>query len=184
MTLLGIKYEKAVRGEKIYKLSSAFLILLSAAVSIWIVCMSPSYFAITFSKDEILRRVVVEEAVLARRKLGELEAETVKINKIVSEYGNNEARRHSLSDLLISIFRAAPQGVSVESIVLLKNKDGVFILGLGGNASTREEFISYYSVLQKVPAFSEVLSPVSNLLEESNTEFKLDLKIKPEVYKL
>lgn len=184
MTFLGIKYEKAVRSEKIYKLSSAFLALLSLSVLVWIVCMTPSYFVIVFSKDDILRRVDVEEAVLARRKLGDLEAETAKINKIISDYGNNEAKRRSFSDLLISVFRASPQGIGIENVALSKNKDGVFILNLQGVASTREELISYISALQKIPAFSEVNSPISNLLEESNAKFNLDLKIKPESYKL
>ncbi|OGF62770.1 hypothetical protein A2662_00190 [Candidatus Giovannonibacteria bacterium RIFCSPHIGHO2_01_FULL_45_33] len=184
MTFLGAKYEKAVRSEKIYKLSSAFLILLSLSVLVWIVCMAPSYFVIILSKDDILRRVDVEEAVLARRKLGDLEAETVKINKIISDYGSNEAKRRSFSGLLISVFRASPQGISIDGVVLSKNKDGVFILNLQGNASVREELISYVSVLEKLPAFSEVDSPISNLLEESNARFNLNLKINPEAYKL
>ncbi|MDO8523048.1 MAG: hypothetical protein Q7S12_02040 [bacterium] len=184
MTFLGEKYERALRREKIYKLSSAFLILLSISALIWIVCMTSSYFTIIFSKDDILRRVDAEEAVLARRKLNELESETAKINKNISDYGINETKRRSFSDLLISIFRAASHGINFENIALSKDKDGSFILNLGGNASTRTELISYISVLQKIPAFSEVRSPISNLLEESNAKFNLELKIKPEVYKL
>ncbi len=184
MMLLTEKYEKMLKREKIYKLLSAFLILLSAAAAIWIICLLPSYFTVIFSKGEILRRVEVEEAILARRKSDKLEAETAAINKTIADYERNEANRRSFSDLLISIFRASPDEINIENISLSKNKDGTFMITLQGGASTRGDLISYVSILQKIPAFSEVRSPVSNLLEESNPKFNIVLNIKPEVYKL
>lgn len=184
MTLLGTNYERIVKKEKIYRVFSSFIFLLSLVVVIGMIFMLPSYFTVVFSKDDILRRLKSAEEILARRDSDKLEEETRRINTVIANYQNNEKKRRSFSGLLVSIFRITPPEIKIENIGFLKDKEGKFTFTVFGTASTRDDFISYVSGLQKLPILEQVKSPISNLLEESNASFKLELKIKPEAYKL
>lgn len=184
MTFLGAKYEKIIKRDKIYRTLSVFLFLLSAVAVTGMVFMLPSYFTVVLSKDEVLRNLKAAEDVLARRESNKLEEETSKVNKAIADYEKNESKRHSFSGLLVSIFKVTPPEVGIEKINLIKDKTGSFTLNVDGNASTRESLISYIANLQKLTSIAQVKSPISNLLEESNAAFHLELQIKQESYKL
>ena len=183
MSLLTKNYQRAFRRERILKIFTALFFLFSSSVLVGFVFMLPSYFIVVFSKDDVLRRLHSEEEVLSRREVGKLEAAISKVNKTISTYESNEIRRRSFSDLLIKVFMLTPQNIKILNINLKKSKD-VFLLDIAGNALAREDLLGYISTLEATPDFSEVLSPINNLLEESDINFTITLKIKPEVYKL
>lgn len=185
MSLLTENYKKTVRREKIYRLAAYFIFLLSFAVLLGLVFMLPSYFLLAFSKDDYLRRLRVEEEVLARKEIGKLEAEISKINGTIEAFEANEKKRHAISDLLLRLFKATPSSeIRISNLNLRHEKNGQFILGIRGSAATREGFLKYTASLEASPDFSGIISPVSNLLSESDFEFDIELKIKPEIYSL
>lgn len=184
MSLLTENYQKIVKREKILRLSVYFIFLLSFAGILGFIFMLPSYFLLSFSKDDYLRKLQIEEEILARRELGKLETEILKVNEMIGTLDMNEKKRHGLSGVLIRLFRATPQDIRIFNLGLEREKTGQFVLGVSGNASTREYFLKYAAFLESSPDFSEVVSPITNLLSESNVEFNIKLKIKPEVYGL
>ncbi|KKT42135.1 MAG: hypothetical protein UW30_C0002G0046 [Candidatus Giovannonibacteria bacterium GW2011_GWA2_44_13b] len=185
MSLLTENYQKIVRREKILRVSAYFIFLLCFVGIMGLVFMVPSYFLLVFSKDDYLRRLHVEEEVLARKELGKLEGRISKVNGKIEDYEQNEMKRRAISDLLVKLFRLTPSPeIKIFNLNLKRAKTGEFLLAVQGNAGRREDFLKYVAALETSPDFSGVISPITNLLSESNLEFNIELKIKPEIYSL
>lgn len=183
MSLLTENYQKIIKREKILRVSAMLLFLFSLAVLVGLVFILPSYFMLSLSKDSVLSRLRVQEEVLARKKIGQLEEEIKKVNKLVEDYEKNEQRRKSFSGLIARLFKLTPESeIKILDLALKQDKSGVFLLEIKGNASTRESFLRYISTLEVSADFSDVLSPITNLLSDSNVGFSIVLKIKPEIY--
>lgn len=186
MALLTPKYEKFIRTEKLGRLLVAFILLLDTVVLTAIVFILPSYFYLAFSKDEVLRRLRSTEEVLTKRDLKNTEAKIESVNKMIGEYEKNELRRRALSPILIKIAEAGAAekaSVRLKSLKLEQKEKGQdFIIVLNGQAPTREAFLDYLERLRLFPEARAVISPVTNLLKETDVIFSLDFKLKKEFY--
>lgn len=186
MALLTPKYEKFIRTEKLGRLLVAFILLLDAVVLTAIVFILPSYFYLTFSKDEVLRRLKSTEEVLTKRNSKDIEAKIESVNQMISEYEKNESRRRALSPILVKIAEAGAAAKASVRLKFLKleqkEKGRDFIIVLSGLAPTREAFLDYLERLKLLPEAKTVISPVTNLLKETDVVFSLDFKLKKEFY--
>ena len=182
MALLTQEYERNIRKEQIKRFLLAFIILLILVNATGAVFMLPSYFFAAFSKDEILRRLKFAEEVLVRRNSKAVEEEISKINGTIAMFEKNELRRRELAPLLIKIANATPQSITLKLLKLEITNDGSSSLTINGSAQRREDFLSYFEKLKKFDEAEAVISPVANLLRETDVFFVLEFKIKKENY--
>ena len=183
MSLLTPNYEKEFRREQIIRVWISFIIILIIIAAAGLIFMSPSYFALMLSKDDILRRLQAEEKVFEKKEFKSLEEKITALNGKIFTFEKNEKKRHDLAPLLNKIAISAVTGIRLNSITLSKNEQGLFAFSVAGEAGTRDEFLKYVDRLRAVKEFSSVNSPVANVLKENKTSFSLSIKINPEAYK-
>lgn len=182
MNLLPETYQKVIRREIILRLLFVFIVLISIVIVIAIVFMLPSYFALRFSTADVFRRLDTENKTFERQNIGSFEDTVRKINERIGFYVANEHRRYALAPLLVQIANMTDTNIILNSIDLRSENKGLFIFDLKGIASTRDAFLSYVQKLKGAPEFSEVRSPISNLLRESKVPFEIEVLIKKESY--
>ena len=183
MSLLTSNYEKEFRREKIIRVWISFIIILIFIIATGLIFMSPSYFALMLSKDDILRRLQAEEKVFEKKEFKNLEEKIAALNGKIFTFEKNEKKRHNFAPLLNKISLNAVSGVRLTSITLNKNEQGLFAFSVVGEADARDNLLKYIDRLKAVKEFSSVNSPVANLLKENQASFSLDIKINPEAYK-
>lgn len=147
-----------------------------------IVFLLPSYFSLIFTKDDILRRLKVEEEVLAQREIKSTKEEIMLINKNIVNFEKNETRRRKISPIISEIANSTPSQIKLNSIALKKNV-GSFSILIKGSAEKRDDFLDYVEKLKIVPRFSDVNSPLTNLLQSKELAFEIEAIIKQEYYK-
>lgn len=182
MNFLTPEYDKLIRKEKGLRLVLTFLYMLFCVSAVGAVLLLPSYFVLVLSQDEILRYVEAEEAVLARKQLQEIEKRAGQVSRTLDLYSSNESLRRPLAPLVASLANETPSAIKLSSIELKKNSDESFSFLVRGKAKTRDEFLAYLDRIKRMQEAAAVISPVTNVLKESNLDFSLEIKIKKEVY--
>lgn len=76
------------------------------------------------------------------------------------------------SPILREIAEAVPEGVNLKK---LETKE--YFVSLSGAARTREEFLTFEEKIKSSACFSEVNTPLSNLVSKENVVFQIDFKV-------
>jgi len=182
-SLLPQQYRAAFRREKILRLLFVWMLLCVIVFVAGIVCMTPSYFALVLSRDDVLRRLQVEEEALRRREVASVESTINAINEKLFLFGKNKARRFPFSNLLVGITNQAPAGIKITSIELRRGQNATYVLALQGIASTRENLLTYTDRLRAAEEVASLSAPLSNLLAETNVSFAMEAAIKAGFYR-
>ena len=159
-----------------------FFLLLSTVAVAGIVLLLPSYFMLIFSRDDVLRRLDVQQQAFNRQDISSFEESIATINKRAATLRSSESMRYALAPLLARIAGAGSDEIRLQSIDLRADKQGTFIFVLRGTARTRDTFLSYVKRLKGVPEFSSVYSPISNILKESDVQFELEVSVNKDAY--
>lgn len=185
MHLLASAYEKEFRREKIARALVIFLAMLILVAATGLIFMFPSYFALVFSKDDVLRRLKAEEESFAQKEFKNLEGQIARLNAQIFSFERNENKRYSLAPLIQKLALATPTEIKLGSINFGRagQEKDIFSFGIQGEADSREDLLKYVEVLRSMDEFVSVNSPVTNLLKENRASFFLDIKIKPGRYK-
>jgi len=91
----------------------------------------------------------------------------ININQIQSEYTNWTSELKNISSLV-------PPGVTLSSFVLQKNTSE---FKFTGKAATRDALLNFKDSLENSDFFTEIQSPISNLLTKVNINFELSGKL-------
>lgn len=182
MTLLTARYEKNIRKEKISRLLFGFLIILNMAILFGLAFMTPTYFLLILSKDDILRRLEAAKEGFEKKSFKNADDEIKSVNLLISDYENDQKRRKELAPILIKISSISSPEIRISHLNFRKVNEGVFSFLIQGNASRREPFLDYLSALRSLPEVDAVASPISNLLKDRDLDFSLEVKFKKEIY--
>lgn len=182
MPILTEEYGKRIRNEKIKRLSFLFVVLLIIVGSAGAVFMLPSYFSVIFSKDSVVSRLKASEEALARTDFKSIETEVGRINNLIAEFEKNESKRRAIAPLLIKIANTTPPAITLRALKLDAKSGAIAVLNITGKAETRETFLDYFEKLKKFNEAEAVISPITNLLKETDLDFSLEFEIKKEFY--
>lgn len=182
MTLLTAEYEKIIRKEKILRLISGFVIILNVALLFGLVFMTPSYFLLVLSKDDILRRLESSKEGFEKKSFKTADDDIKSVNFLVSGYENDQNKRRELAPILSKFASVSRPEIKISYLNLRKTNEGAFSLLIRGKASIREAFLAYLENLKSLPEAESVVSPISNLLKDRDSDFSLEIKLKKETY--
>ena len=118
---------------------------------------------------------VVAQTTLVTGNDGKKYSEKVrKINSRINIVAQIQNERVPWSYLLEAIAKATPDGVTLSSLKLNK-KD--LTIKLVGNAKTRDDLLGLKNNLENSEIFTEVKSPIKNILRKENINFGLNAKL-------
>lgn len=181
-SLLPQEYKKEVRREKILRNILALLSILDAVLLVGIVFLLPSYFTLTFSQGEVIRRFEVQQEALQRQNVQELENTIRQINALAMLHQRNESRRKSVAPLLLRFAALDIPDIALRAMHFFEDKTGAFAVSLQGNATTRNIFLAYVRSLENTDEVAAVRSPVDNLLSEADVSFSIEVALNKEFY--
>jgi len=180
--LLPSEYAAVIRREKFMRLLALFFGILLVSAIIGIIFMLPSYFMLTFSKAEVLRRLEVQKEAFAHLDAKTTENRIRDIHRLAETYYANESRRKPIHPIFEKIAFTDDSRVRLENIELKQENQKTFVLSLQGFAATREDFLAYVAGLRDIDGFEVVRSPLSNLLNDEDVSFELEVELSSKLY--
>lgn len=167
--------ETQTGAKKIYHIRRriACLLALSLLLIIALVLLVPAFILVSIRSTDAEKLIAIAEA---------------QPITAVSNKAREEIRRvNALSTRLISIVDPNPMVSKVIDVVISLKGDGVSLtrmqyggsgdMTLRGTAKSREDLLEFLSVLEKRGEFAKVHSPVSNLIDDADVDYVIQLKI-------
>lgn len=177
MGLLPLSYSKIFKREKLILRIFLLFVFGGMIFILGIIFILPSYFSVLFSLDHVLRSLGTEEILLKRKNVGEIESKVSYINSLTDSYFLGESKRKSFSQSLLSLTNPASNDIKITSVEFEKSEENESIFHIRGESADRNALILYSQKLRQLPQVKELRSPISNLLQEKNLKFLLELVI-------
>lgn len=180
--LLPQIYLRALKKEKIIRMITGAFVFGCILLAFGIVFILPAYFSLVFSLDDVLRSLGTEEVTLKRRDVEGLESKISYANSLLDIYFKGELQRKKFSSILLSVTNSVSDDVKITNMEFQKTSGGELVFRIRGEAQKRSALILFSQKLRQLEEVKELRSPVSNLLEEENVKFLLEILVKPEFY--
>lgn len=170
---------KEAKAEGRYALlrvvSIRFGIVLAVLTVLFGVLLLPSYFLTSLQKGEFLRQIESEEKNPLRqqaREVAELVGRSKRELKAVKTALTSE---RAISGLLPVLLEGLPAGIAFDRVEfdLVQAK-----IKFSGRAVKRNDVLDFEKRLKAIPFITEVISPLSNIIRESDAAFVIEAKFR------
>ena len=108
------------------------------------------------------------------QELAQFEKQIQEANQSVSQVYGLQKGLKSLTPVLEELVGLAPEGVSLTDFSYEKSFSRI---ELNGRALLREQFLIFQKKIEESPDFTDIDSPISNLLKQKDVDFVLSFKI-------
>lgn len=171
---LPSKYKRELKPENINLIIFIVTILIFSILALCVLLLNSAQIITNNIKDTTQGQVQVYQKQLAREDIKKLEEDTSNLNKLLTTLDKIQEKRSLFSRVLFEFSKAVPQNVYLLSFACDKETYQVNISGL---ARTRYDLLDLSKNLNQAPAFENVASPLSNLAQKENIDFKLSFSI-------
>jgi len=169
LNLITYKIKKELTREKIFSIVNDILliILFTVIVNGIFIFISHKILADNFKKIQKQRDLIS----IANQPFN---LEVTEINKRMQKIKNIQDEYTKWSDILAEINNLIPSGTKIDQMQFnsLTNTFNIF-----GKALLRADFLILKENLEKSKLFTEITSPLSNLLRDQDVQFSLDGKL-------
>lgn len=167
--------KKLIYFEELYRIVLLFASVLTGIFVVGSILLLPSYLPAVLTKRDLERRLALEKKASAQFKVEETISQIAEIEKTLFSIKTYVVRPQQAS-LLLKKFSEPITGIYIQNLTV--TKDGS--IALNGKAATRRDLLAFERKLRESGQFQQVISPPSNIAKESNINFTLEAKIKPE----
>ncbi|MDO8500140.1 MAG: hypothetical protein Q7S66_05840 [bacterium] len=171
------KQQKENLDYEIYRRMAGFFgFWFSTVVFVFGILILPAFFFVSFQQSDAERTVALEEEAVKASRVSEIENKINSINGFLSAIISREEKKRVVSEFYGNILSKAPSGVSVSIVKYEPSKNRATV---AGEALTRSNLIKFIDLLKADKNIKSVSSPVSNIIQEENVNFKLSIEIQP-----
>ncbi len=174
--LLPLKQKKDLRLEEIRRLLHFFTAALFGVLVLAIFFLVPSFVELLFEKRELTRLTLLELEANRRLKIEDILGEIKNLQTSIETVRSRILKPAIATETLELLNRHAARGLTLISVSV--KKDGNFFLT--GIAPTRSLLLDFEKSLRDSGRFQEISSPLSNIVKETNINFTLQGKLKPQ----
>lgn len=175
--------ENKILFKKYYlkRLFAVFAVLIFSIVAIGAVVLIPMYSLILSYKNDLNKELAVYSKKDAKLADSAAALEIKKLNNRLDS-AEKMSKTKELNSIFENIFARKNNGVKITFFSYEKGKEpkNEGSVHLSGTAETRDDLLLFESRLKKDWGESEVVSPVSNLINEKDFDFSLILRVKNE----
>ncbi len=174
--LLTTEEKKKVRHEynehrAVVILSSLLLVIVVAIVGLF-----PSYLLSSARNQEVVGRME-SEGLDATSVESQLQNWLIDLNLKLTTLYHQEGEGSDHPSLLIEeVISKKKVGLSLTSVAWNKKEEGISLL-VSGKASTRQALLNFQNELTASGKFSNVTLPVSNLAQDKDISFQINLTV-------
>ena len=115
------------------------------------------------------------------KNLEELEFEVKETNVLISSLSQDRKDMELITDDLDKVLNIQPHSIKTKGFLFEcgnKEQKQPSKMMVSGNALTRKSLLNFIDDLKSSGQFKSVISPISNLLEESDVDFTLSIELK------
>lgn len=182
MNLLPQEDQIKIKSQYTQKIFVFFLVMVFLLSLINIILIIPSYLFIKIKNDSLKNELetINKKPVFLRYK--DVENSLVKFNEKIEFLNTNSGKTLKVSSVLKQIVYGLENGgVSIDSMAFDKSapeKEKIDKIRLTGNADTRANFLQFIKNLKENNNFSEIESPASNILKNSDVSYTITVFLK------
>lgn len=175
--LLPSHERQELAHQRMRRLMSAILVLVSGVFVIGTVLLIPSFVAAISSREAGKVRLETTRRLLDRQKDATAASDVVSTKEKVSlVIRDNDTL--SASDILAQVVEIVPSQVSLQSVLWSDEGETAF-LDMTGSAATRNSLIAFGDALRSSGLFTEVTIPIESLAQQTDLHFRLSLTLAP-----
>lgn len=175
--LLPSHERQELAHQRMRRLVSAILVLISGVFVIGIVLLIPSFVAAISSREAGRVRLETTRQLLDRQKDATAASDVASTKEKVSLV-IHDANALSASDILARVVGIVPSQVSLQSILWRYEGEAAF-LDMTGSAATRNALIAFGDALRSSGLFTDVTIPIESLAQQNDLHFRLSLTLVP-----
>src|SRR3989344_103536 len=142
-------------------------------VTVSILFTLPSLFLLKIRTNELRGQLAVKEASPISKQATTI-MDIVKITNEKISLLETTSKIPQISVFFDNILMKTTAGISLSSI----DWDGAENIAVRGRATTREGLTAFLRLLEADPIFSNITSPISNLISSGDIDFSISFKIK------
>ncbi|MEK7115525.1 MAG: hypothetical protein AAB862_01085 [Patescibacteria group bacterium] len=177
INLLPDSQKEIVRAEYRKRLLAASALLVMLSIVIAIVSLFPSYFIAR------TKYVALKDRADALNVQGK-KVDMSKVTLIIQDLNEKllllrtEKKNTEVGSIIFKLVENIPPAIKISSITYEKRGETAK-MDIAGVAGKREALITFVDRLKKEKLFSEVYSPVSNLVKDTDISFNIQIGIVP-----
>jgi len=179
LNLLSLKDKEKIKIEKNFLLIKNVVFVVSLALAIIIVSLLSTRIILNIYIKDFDKTIENEEILLSSTKRASLEKSTKDLNSQLNTIESIQKEYVKWSNLLTELTKIVPGGVKINSLELNKNNKKVNITGVSIN---REVLLEFQNNLKNSNYFTNITSPISNLLVRENVEFQFTGELSQDIY--
>lgn len=175
INLLPIQYKKFIKDEAAIRALTLMAVFLISWTAVVFFLVGQAWFYVDIQKGALVQRLIVEEKSAATQEAFESQLnETDELLQYVSAVSGGFY--DDGATLVRLVGNLVPAGVSLRSFEFNNETRTVSI---AGDAETRNQFLAFEEALREQTLyFSQVESPISNLLKPENVQFNFKILLK------
>lgn len=143
---------------------------IAAVLVVALVLLLPTFFFLSFQKDDVVRLLDLDTEIQTRTGSGEKAERIAEANRIAEAVVRYEADRPELFSLFGSVLDAVPSDVKLDAIEYRAEAGELTIVGF---APSREHLLTFLHRLETNPRFGRVSSPVAGLIRGEDISFSI-----------
>lgn len=175
INLIPEKQREYLAKERMFRIALKQVSLLVTIPVVFVGMLAMLMFVRSIELNEIENTDIQNQQLGAYKELISYENDFRSANKDIAEIDSVIRGGLFWSEIFNELDKLSSDGIGLTSF--LSND---YSLHLDGIAETRQKLLDFQSSLENNKCFSEINSPLSNLVSRDNIEFTLDLNISPD----
>lgn len=172
-------YLNLLSPDKKQTLKTAFAMSFVQSLTLYVAVVVIFIAGTLLSMQFILQGVVSEMAESSTASFEEYDSMTRQmreINDFIARTAGIHDRYTDWSAVLDTLSHSAPQGVRFEAVSISADNN----IRIEGTAALREDVLTMKQSLESMPEFTQVSSPLSNILQRENLKFEFRMLYVPQ----
>ena len=172
--LLPAEDKKIISLARGARLSVAAAIAVSAILISNAVFVLPTLLPLLYEKTELSRELETGKETQNKFQTSDRQREVRLLTTIIKEIRSHISRPQYASKILAELSGLENAQIKIRTITVAESG----AVSITGNAATRKALLDFESALKASPYFTEITSPLSNIIRESNINFSIQGKLK------
>lgn len=176
LNLLPPEEKKSLRLSQAQRWVVFYGSAILSSLLIFIILLAVIWFSLFIQITSLSASLDMAKQSQQGQDLGEQQNLIKDLNAKIQRVSQFEKNRKSYSTVLFALAKMMPAGTRLDRLTLDEdNKMAIF-----GYATTREAVLNLKNSLEKSAVFTEVESPLSNLIKQTDINFSFTMTVKPD----
>jgi len=167
--------KEANRFQKGYSLVKKIMLIFTVVLIISVGVLAATQILLQDKLEDITKATEAQKQYTVEEKPIDLEQTIKDFNRLLSNINTIQSEYTPWSKIFIETSSFVPDGIQISSLMMHKaSAEFKFV----GNANTRDDLLLLKKNLEESDIFTDIQSPISNLLSKENINFELSGKLK------